>query len=113
MTDLPINYTLGALLIQKKVFNKIPSADQERLRRIAKEHMTQLGHQIRKENQEAMEVLQANGLSIVHSGQIEIDTFRKLVSSAQTELVGTAFSNAAHKQIQHHIAQFRKPPSPP
>ena len=113
VTDLPINYTLGALLIQKKAFDKIPSADQERLRKIAKEHMAQLGHQIRKENQEAMEVLQANGLSIVHSGPIEIATFRDLVSSAQTELVGTAFSNDAHKQIQHHLAQFRKTPSPP
>ena len=42
VTQLPINYTLGALLIDKRTFAKIPAADREHIHRIARQHMAAL-----------------------------------------------------------------------
>lgn len=113
ITHLPINYTLGALLISKRDFDKIPVVDQEKLQQIARYHMTNLSRQSREENAEAMAVLQANGLTLVEASPTDIATFKKLVESAQTELVGKAFSLEAHNQIKRHLTAYQQTITPP
>ncbi|MDE2810652.1 MAG: TRAP transporter substrate-binding protein DctP [Gemmatimonadota bacterium] len=108
VTQLPINYTLGALLIDKRTFDKIPAADRERIHRIAQQHMVALGQRNRRENDEAMTVLQANGLSLVGVNPKDVETFKGLVASAEAELVGQAFSREAHEQIARHLQDFRQ-----
>ena len=108
VTQLPINYTLGALLIDKRIFDKIPAADREHIHRIAQQHMAALGQRNRRENDEAMTVLQANGLSLVEVSPKAIETFKSLVANAEAELVGRAFSREAHEQIARHLQDFRR-----
>ena len=108
VTQLPINYTLGALLIDKRAFDKIPAADRERIHRIAQQHMVALGQRNRRENDEAMTVLQDNGLSLVEVNPKDVETFKGLVTNAEAELVGRAFSRAAHEQIARHLQEFRQ-----
>ena len=108
ITQLPINYTLGALLIDKRAFDKIPAADREHIRRIAQQQMAALGQRSRQENDEAMTVLQANGLSLVEVSPEDIETFKGFVAQAEAELVGRAFSRAAHEQIARHLQDFRQ-----
>ena len=108
VTQLPINYTLGALLLDKRTFDKIPANDRERIHRIAQQHMVALGQRNRRENDEAMTVLQANGLSLVEVNPKDVETFKDLVTSAEAELVGRAFSREAHEQIAQHLQDFRR-----
>ena len=110
VTQLPINYTLGALLIDKRTFAKIPAADREHIHRIARQHMAALNQRNRRENDEAMTVLQANGLSLVEVNPNDIETFKDLVTSAEAELVGQAFSHEAYEQIAQHLQDFRRTP---
>ena len=108
VTQLPINYTLGALLIDKRAFAKIPAADQEHIHRISQQHLAALEQLSRRENDEAMAVLQANGLSLVEVSPTDVETFKSLVANAEAELVGRAFSREAHEQIARHLADFRQ-----
>lgn len=108
VTQLPINYTLGALLIDKRTFDKISAADREHIHRIARQHMAALNQRNRRENDEAMTVLQANGLSLVEVNPKDVETFEGLVASAEAELVGRAFSREAHEQIAQHLQDFRQ-----
>ncbi|MCY3791777.1 MAG: TRAP transporter substrate-binding protein DctP [Gemmatimonadetes bacterium] len=108
VTQLPINYTLGALLIDKRTFAKILPADREHIHRIARQHMAALNQRNRRENDEAMTVLQANGLSLVEVNPNDVKTFKGLVTSAEAELVGQAFSHEAHEQIARHLQDFRR-----
>ena len=108
VTQLPINYTLGALLIDKRAFAKIPAADREHIHRIARQHMAALNQRNRRENDEAMTVLQANGLSLVEVNPKDVETFEGLVASAEAELVGRSFSREAHEQIAQHLQEFRQ-----
>ncbi len=108
VTQLPINYTLGAFLIDKRTFAKIPAAEREHIHRIAQQHMAALNQRNRQENDEAMTVLQANGLALVEVSPKDIETFKGLVTSAEAELVGRAFSREAHEQIARHLQDFRQ-----
>ena len=108
VTQLPINYTLGALLIDKRTFAKIPAVDREHIHRLARQHLATLNQRNRRENDEAMTVLQANGLSLVEVNPNDIETFTGLVTSAEAKLVGQAFSRAAHEQIARHLQDFRR-----
>ena len=108
ITQLPINYTLGALLIDKRTFDKIPAADRERIHRIAQREMVALSQRSRRENHEAMAVLQANGLSLVEVSPKDVETFKSFVASAEAELVGRAFSRTAHEQIARHLQDLRQ-----
>ena len=108
VTQLPINYTLGALLIDKRTFAKIPATDREHIHRIARQHMAALNQRNRRENDEAMTVLQANGLSLVEVNPRDVETFEGLVTSAEAKLVGQAFSREAHEQIARHLQDFRR-----
>lgn len=108
VTQLPINYTLGALLIDKRAFDKIPAADRAHIHRIAQQQMVALGQRNRRENDEALAVLQANGLSLVEVHPTDVAAFKDLVARAETELVGRAFSQEAHEQIARHLQDFRR-----
>ena len=108
VTQLPINYTLGALLIDKRIFDKIPAADREHIHRIAQQHMAALGQRNRRKNDESMTVFQASGLSLVEVSPKAVETFKSLVANAEAELVGRAFSREAHEQIARHLQDFRR-----
>ncbi len=108
VTQLPINYTLGALLIDKRSFDKISAENRQHIRRIARQHLAALKKRNRQENDEAMTVLQANGLSLVEVNPSDVATFKGLVASAEAELAGRAFSREAHEQIAQHLQDFRR-----
>lgn len=113
VTQLPINYTLGALLIQKKAFDKIPLAHRRKLRQIAHAHMAELALQSRKENQEALTVLQSNGLTLVNASPADIATFKQFVTAAEAELVGKAFSRESYDLVEQHLGDFHINAPPP
>ena len=112
VTRLPINYTLGALLVDKRAFAKISTEDQELILGIAHGHMAALSIQSRRENDEAMTVLEANGLQIVEASPADVATFKNLVVAAEAELTGKAFSTQAHSLIQQHLREFRQAAPP-
>ena len=107
LTELPINYTLGALLIDKQIFYRLSPEQQDILLQAARTHMHQQTLQNRKENQEAVKVMQDQGLELVTPPTSEIQSFKDLVQESIPELVGTAFSQESFALIQKHLADFR------
>lgn len=108
LTTLPINYTPGALLIDKKVFYSLPPAQQDLLRQLAQKNLQGQLQQNRKENSEALTVLQANGVQLVAPPPAEVQGFEQLVRDSLPELVGHAFTQEAHDLVQAKLAAFRQ-----
>lgn len=114
LTALPINYTLGALLVDQQTFGGLAAQQQAILRQVATAHLRQQWLQNRQENEEALQVMQKNGLERVVPPKGEIQGFEQLVQDSLPELVGRAFSQEAFDQVQKHLADFRQqhPPKP-
>jgi TRAP-type C4-dicarboxylate transport system substrate-binding protein len=110
ITKLPINYTLGALLISKRQFASLSPEQQVILEEVSRKHMQQQVIQSRLDNQEAFQVLQNQGLELVDPLQEEIQSFKDLVQESIPELVGKAFSKESFDLLLAHLAAFRQHP---
>ena len=108
LTELPINYTLGTLLVSKRAFEKLSPQHQAILRTVAANHTRAQSLQNREENEEAVEVMEAHGLKLVVPMQEEIESFKQLVRDSIPELVGKAFSNQSFEMVNTHLRDFRR-----
>lgn len=108
ITELPINYTLGALLVDKPTFDKLTPEHQGILLSITDEELAQLTEKTRRENEEAMQVMLANGLELVCPLPADVETFKQLVADSVPELVGKSFSREAYDLVQMHLNAFRQ-----
>lgn len=113
LTELPINYTLGTLLVSKKAFYRLPAPHQETLRQIARKHMLQQITQSRQENTEALQVMRDQGIEFVSMPATEVQAFKTLVDESVPELVGKALSQQSYDQIKSHLRNFRQQLPPP
>ncbi len=112
LTALPINYTPGALLVDQRVFADLPVEQQELLLRLAELHLGRQRSQNRRENAEALAVLEKSGITLVSPQEGEAEGFAQLVRDALPDLVGKAFSQQAYDLVQSVLATCRQPPAP-
>ena len=107
-TDLPINYTLGVFLVDKRTFDLLPPEQRELLRSISWKHMRAQMTRNRLQNQEGLQVLEDQGLTRVVPPEAEIRGFQALVDESMSELIDHAFSKESADLVQQHIARFRQ-----
>lgn len=65
LTDMPLAYVYGMLSIDRKVFNKISSADQKTVRNIMRSVFRDIDRKNRKHNVEALNVLRKHGIQFI------------------------------------------------
>jgi TRAP-type C4-dicarboxylate transport system substrate-binding protein len=82
LTDLPLNYMLGGLVVKKEAFDKINPEHQAVVREIFERHMQRLKEVIRAENQEALNVMQKQDVKITVPGKAQIAEFKAISEKA-------------------------------
>lgn len=107
LTELPVNYTLGALVIDQRAFERLPPEHQATVRQAAAEEMRRLTVRTRQENQDALTAMVSQGVQLVQPEPAEVESFRQLVDQARPELIGRAFSQAAYDLVARHLAACR------
>ena len=113
-TDMPINYAVGAFLMDKRAFDRLVPEQQELLRTVSWKHMREQMTFSRKQNDEALLVLEQQGLIRVVPPEEEVRGFRALVDEAMPELIDHAFSRESFDLVVSHLAEHRRrrQPSP-
>ncbi len=86
ITDLPLTYIGGALLIDKKVFDKIPAPLQETVRKVSAKHLRRLNEKTRKDNADAFELILKRGVKKVAPTPEQAAGFRQVADSAVSAL---------------------------
>ena len=107
ITDLPINYAIGALLLDRRVFDRLTPVYQQLLLEVSQRHLRAQAESSRKDNEESLAVMAQQGLVRVEPPAKEIEAFRDLVDDSMSELVGNAFSRDSFELIQKHLADYR------
>jgi len=108
LTDVPLIYLLGGLVLKKSAFQQIPPSLQQVVKESFQAHMAPLKQQIRKENQEAVQVMQNHGVKLVKPPPDQIDEFKKLSDRAMQRIGGHTFSKEVLKQVKAYLDDFRK-----
>jgi TRAP-type C4-dicarboxylate transport system substrate-binding protein len=108
MTDVSLIYLIGALVMKKKVFNKISPAHQKILMDVCQRQMTRLKTTIRKENQEAIQVMVKHGVKIITPLPEQIAEFKKVAAKAMQRIEGKSFSKKVRDEVTAKLEAYRK-----
>ena len=106
-TDVPLIYLVGGLMLKKSMFSKLPASDQDVMRESFQQHMNQLKHIIRKENEEALQVMAKHGVKILKPSSDQIDEFKALSNKAMSRLGEKSFSPEVRKEVEEHLKTYR------
>jgi TRAP-type C4-dicarboxylate transport system substrate-binding protein len=107
-TDVPLIYLVGGLVLKKSVFSRLPPDCQNAMRDSFNQHMSQLKHVIRKENQEALQVMAKHGVKILKPTADQIDEFKALSNKAMNRLGKNSFSKETRAELEGHLKAFRE-----
>ncbi len=108
LTNIPILYAYGSLILSKKGYNKIPEKDKEIVRNTIKNKMTQLSQSIREYNRKSLEILKKKKISFVDvsgKNKSDIEAFGEKVRNKLIEK--DIFSKDIVLQIQKILKEYR------
>jgi TRAP-type C4-dicarboxylate transport system substrate-binding protein len=108
ITDVNLTYLIGGVVIRKDIFAKISSPNQEILMDTCSRQLAQLKTTIRKENQEALQVMVKQGIKIIHPTPEQVADFVRVSESAMQKLEGKSFSKKVRDEVTAKIEAFRK-----
>lgn len=108
MTDVNLSYLIGGVIIKKKVFEKMSTAHRQILMDACQQQMTQLKTTIRKENQEAIEVMVKHGVKIIDPTPEQVADFINVSEKAMLKLEGKSFSKAIRDEVTAKLEAYRK-----
>jgi len=108
MTDVPLAYVVGGIVIRKDIYKQIPQAFQNSILEISQAYLDQLKNVTRNENQEAIKVMMKQGVKIVTPTKDQIDEFKKLSNKALSHIGGQSFSKKVFDEVTSHLEDYRR-----
>jgi TRAP-type transport system periplasmic protein len=108
MTDAPLSYSNGALVLQKSAYEKIPAALQGMVEEICQRHMIIMKEQVRKENQKAMGVLQKQGIKFVKPTAADLKEMQTLCMKGVDSLGEEVISKKTLSEVKAFLKNIHK-----
>ena len=108
MTDVPLVYLVGGVVVNKETFRKISANDQKVLLEAFQHHMDELKTITRNENRDAIQVMTKQGVKIVTSSKEHIEEFKKLSDKAMGRVAGQTFSKKFLEEVSSILENLRK-----
>jgi TRAP-type C4-dicarboxylate transport system substrate-binding protein len=96
------------VVIKKKVFNQISPAHRKTVMDVWQRQMNRLKQTIRKENQEAMQVMVKQGIKIITPTPDQVAEFKNVSAKAIRRLGGQTFSQKIQDEVTAQIETYRK-----
>ncbi len=109
MSALPMADAIGAVLVSKKAFDRLPPEYQSLLVELAPKYMRRLVEQTRADNTRAIEELRRRGLKVVAAPPPEeVKRFLATGRDAQQSLVGRLYSQELLDEVRRAVADYRR-----
>ncbi len=109
ITDLPFGYAYGALVIDKKAFDRLPEGHIDIIRKAAGKYFSgKLKDDTRRTNLEALETLKTNGISVIPADPAANATLAEFRDQAVKKSVGNYFSAEIYNEMMKILKAYRK-----
>jgi TRAP-type C4-dicarboxylate transport system substrate-binding protein len=108
LTEVPLMYLIGAVVIKKNVFQKLAPDHRQLLVGLCAKYMDQLRLAIRKENQEALKVLAKHGVKLIYPSEDQVEDFKKVSQNAMNNQTGKSFSAKVKNKVLTYLEEYRK-----
>ena len=102
LTDVPLVYLAGGVVVKKDIFKQIPQNYQNFFLESFPQHLDRLKIITRNENRDAVKVMVKNGVKIITPSKSQIDEYKSLSNKAMGHISGQTFS----KQVLDEVASL-------
>jgi TRAP-type C4-dicarboxylate transport system substrate-binding protein len=99
LTDAPLNYMLGGLVVKKEAFDPISPDHQAVVKEVFGHHMKRLKEIVRAENQEALSVMQTQRLKIIAPGTAQLTEFKAISEKAMQKESSHKYSPRIKEEV--------------
>lgn len=108
MTNVPITYGFGAMLVSTKALSKVDPGDIKILQELAAKHSRELIDKTRVQNIEAIDEIRSEGVEVLQVDPKTYDTFFETGRSAWGDGVGSLYPQALLDQVSATVEEFRR-----
>lgn len=91
LVELPLAYSVGAVIVNKKTWSKLSAENQRIILSISEKHLNQANENTAKGNEKALEQLKKLGVNFINFSKEDIDLVTKTRESVITDLTGKLF----------------------
>jgi len=108
LTDVPLVYLAGGVVVRKDIFKQIPQASQNFILESYQRHLDQLKIITRNENRDAVKVMVKNGVKIITPSKDQIDEYKRLSNKAMGHISGQTFSKKVLEEVTSALESYRR-----
>lgn len=109
ITDIPFAYAYGAFILDKKTFSKLPQHLAEMMKTAADIHFGRLLDDTRKSNEEALQVLIQNDITLIKpTPMTKAELQNNYREKTVNKLVNDAFSESIYQEVMMHLDNYHK-----
>jgi TRAP-type C4-dicarboxylate transport system substrate-binding protein len=108
LTDVPLVYLAGGIIVKKDIFRSIPPAYQDFILESFQNYLDQLKITTRNENREAIKVMTKQGVKIVTPSKDQIDEFKRLSDKGMRRLGDQSFSKNVLDEVTLILEGYRR-----
>ena len=109
MMEIALADAAGAVLISKRMYNKLPQEYQEILLSNSKKYFSKLMKLSREDNQRSIETLKQNGIKLIPPpAAAEMKQFYDAGKKARRMMAGKLYSLELVEEVEKALIEFRK-----
>jgi TRAP-type C4-dicarboxylate transport system substrate-binding protein len=107
ITDVPLLYIYGLVMITKDAYDKIPSEYKDTVIAITDRTFKELKIDIRKSNREARQTLKKQGIQFLQGTEANVRELRKVMKGVKEEMAGKEFNAETLQRIEALLKEYR------
>jgi len=108
MMDYPLTNSMGAVVVSKRDYDKLPADLQQILSKNGIKFMRKLTELSRSDNQKSLETLKKNKIQFVKPDATEAKTYDEIGRKARQLMVNNLFSQDLLSRVEKSLMDFRK-----
>ena len=112
MTDVNWALLLGAVVIDKKAWDKIPADVRPQILAVTRETGRALSKQTRADEKESVEAMKQRGLNVVTPGPADLESWHRLLESVFPLVRGKYMPAEAFDAVIKYSAEYRQQKKP-
>ena len=107
ITDIPLLYIYGLLMITKDAYDSIPAPYVQTVDEIVSRTFEELKKDIRKSNLESRQTLKNEGIQFVPVSAAQVQELKEIMTGVKKELAGKEFRGEALQRMQELLKEYR------
>jgi TRAP-type C4-dicarboxylate transport system substrate-binding protein len=107
VSDTPLLYLQGGIVLKKDTFDAIPAAHRPAVLEIFRKHFSKLKEDIRKENQDALNLMRKQGIQFMTLSPEQIEEYKRITDRAMAKPGSHRYSAAMGAEVAEIIKASR------